>query len=114
MLTESLSTLNELKCSRVMPQYFSNGFRWIGAIRHKFMDGGLGQEPTSEFVLGTRAYNAHICLHVNATASHAIARSYTNISKSFDGLPQKIARIGTIPNHSDSYRWKLEVERMGT
>ena len=47
-------------------------------------DGGLGDDPTTEFVLGTRAYSAHICLHVNATASHAIAPSYASLIKTFD------------------------------
>lgn len=48
------------------------------------LDGGLGNDPTTEFVLGTRAYSAHICLHVNATASHAIAPSYASLIKTFD------------------------------
>jgi hypothetical protein len=37
-------------------------------------------EATTQFVLGTRAYSAHIRSHVNATGSHPIV---TNVSKLF-------------------------------
>jgi hypothetical protein len=40
-------------------------------------------EATTQFVLGTRAYSAHIRSHVNATGSHPIVHSYTNVSKLF-------------------------------
>jgi hypothetical protein len=60
---------------------------------HKSMDKGLEEDATTKFVLGTRAYSADICSHVNIGTWHAIALSYTNLGDSMDLRPlKKIAR----------------------
>jgi hypothetical protein len=60
---------------------------------------GIGEEAGTQFVLGTRAYSAHIRLHVNAPTQCRFAQSYIIGSTRFGRSP--LRRTATIFARTD-------------
>jgi hypothetical protein len=69
--------------SRTRPLSRSVTYEPSRNTRHEFRKRGIEGESNTQFVPGTRAYSAHNCFQVNATASHRFVRSYTIVSSCF-------------------------------
>ena len=84
---------------------------FIGAMGHELKT-ETEWETTTQFVLGTRAYSAHIRSHVNATASHPIVHSYTNASNLFAQIRAAVLEI--IPEViAENRRWSASAPESG-